>query len=107
MENSKLQKMLKTWQRYYHSGSMEKFKLKNWRHFFKLTAIEAQGLKEITQRRNEIEPEMMDEDSSVARIDELGNQVHNLSCFQDDEYLSEKLDAVAMTLWELAQQSCH
>ena len=54
-----------------------------------------------------IEPEMMDEDSSVARIDELGNQVHNLSCFQDDEYLSEKLDAVAMTLWELAQQSCH
>ena len=48
-----------------------------------------------------IEPEMMDEDSSVARIDELGNQVHNLSCFQDDEYLSEKLDAVAMTLWEL------
>ena len=54
-----------------------------------------------------MEPEMMDEDSSVARIDELGNQVHNLSCFQDDEYLSEKLDAVAMTLWELAQQSCH
>ena len=54
-----------------------------------------------------IEPEMMDEDSSVACIDELGNQVHNLSCFQDDEDLSEKLDAVAMTLWELAQQSCH
>jgi len=50
-----------------------------------------------------MEPEMMDEDSSVARIDELGNQVHNLSCFQDDEDLSEKLDAVAMTLWEMAQ----
>ena len=49
-----------------------------------------------------MEPEMMDEDSSVARIDELGNQVHNLSCFQDDEDLSEKLDAVAMTLWEMA-----
>ena len=48
------------------------------------------------------EPEMVDEDSSVARIDELGNQVHNLSCFQDDEDLSEKLDAVAKTLWELA-----
>jgi hypothetical protein len=49
-----------------------------------------------------MEPEIMDNDSLVARIDELGNQVHNLSCFQDDEDLSEKLDAMAMTLWELA-----
>jgi len=50
-----------------------------------------------------MEPEIMDNDSSVARIDELGNQAHNLSCeCQDDEDLSEKLDAVAKTLWELA-----
>jgi len=49
-----------------------------------------------------MEPEIMDNDSLVARIDELGNRVHNLSCFQDDEDLSEKLDAVAKTLWELA-----
>ena len=52
-----------------------------------------------------MEPEIMDNDSSVARIDELGNQVHNLSCFQDDEDLSEKLDAVAMMLWETAKKT--
>ena len=50
-----------------------------------------------------MEPEIMDDNCPAKRMDELGNQVHNLSCFQDDEDLSEKLDAVAMTLWELAQ----
>jgi hypothetical protein len=49
------------------------------------------------------EPEIMDDNCPAKRMDELGNQVHNLSCYyQDDEDLSEKLDAVAMTLWELA-----
>ena len=49
------------------------------------------------------EPEIMDDNCPVKRMDELGNQVYNLSCYyQDDEDLSEKLDVVAITLWELA-----
>jgi hypothetical protein len=50
-----------------------------------------------------MEPEMMDEDSSVARIDELGNQVHNLSCFQDDEELTYELGKIAKMLWDIAK----
>ena len=51
-----------------------------------------------------MEPEIMDNDSSVARIDELGNQAHNLSCeCQNDEELTYELGKIAKMLWDIAK----
>ena len=49
------------------------------------------------------EPEIMDDNCPAKRMDELGNQVHNLSCFQDDEELTYELGKIAKMLWDIAK----
>ena len=48
----------------------------------------------------------MDDNCPAARINELGNQVHNLGCeYQNDEDLSDELGKFASSLWDLAKKA--
>jgi len=48
----------------------------------------------------------MDDNCPAARIGELSNQVHNLGCdYQNDEDISDELDQVAVTLWDLSEKA--
>lgn len=49
---------------------------------------------------------LVDDDSLSRQIEDLGNQIHNLGCeHQNDEELSERLQELRTTAWELARRA--
>lgn len=52
------------------------------------------------------EPKPMDDNCLAAKIGEIGNQIHNLGCYlQNDEDLSDRLSDLAIALWGLAKDA--